>query len=159
MSIHPSRHGVFDYLAFAFIAAVLISGFFFPLVGLVVPIMMLVAVVMNAVKPRWFCGSLCPRARLLSRGVGGLRVGRLPRPTPGFLRDGNIRRALCGIMMFTVIFSVSRHWGFPNAIGVFFWGLCLVTLALAVALGLFFKPRSWCAVCPLGTLQDTLRGR
>jgi polyferredoxin len=40
-----------------------------------------------------------------------------------------------------------------------FWVLCAASLSAGLLMGFFFKPRSWCAICPMGTLQDTISRR
>jgi polyferredoxin len=45
-----------------------------------------------------------------------------------------------------------RHWGYV------FWEMCLVTTAVALIGGLLFRPRAWCVICPMGTMQNLLGG-
>jgi len=45
------------------------------------------------------------------------------------------------------------HWGSV------FWLMCLVTTAIALVLAVIYRPRAWCAICPVGTLQGILGGR
>ncbi|TFG84862.1 MAG: 4Fe-4S binding protein [Spirochaetales bacterium] len=42
------------------------------------------------------------------------------------------------------------------AIGRVFWAIYLVAVGISAVAGLVYKPRAWCAFCPMGTLQDTL---
>jgi uncharacterized membrane protein HdeD (DUF308 family) len=62
----------------------------------------------------------------------------------------------CGLLMITSIGQMVRYWRNWEALGWFFWGVCVGTLTVAVAVGLLYKPRAWCAACPVGTLQHTL---
>jgi len=41
-------------------------------------------------------------------------------------------------------------------IGAIFVSICLITTIIAIILALIFKPRSWCAICPMGTLQEQI---
>ncbi|MBF0385705.1 MAG: 4Fe-4S binding protein [Candidatus Omnitrophica bacterium] len=46
--------------------------------------------------------------------------------------------------------------GALKAIGAVFVTMCLITTVLAIFLGLATRHRAWCAICPMGTLQDHL---
>jgi len=39
-----------------------------------------------------------------------------------------------------------------------FWEMCLITTLIGLPLALLFRPRAWCALCPIGTLQMALGG-
>ena len=141
-----------EILSVIFVSAVAAGGFFVPVLGFAVALLLLIALAMNLFKRRSFCSSVCPRGAAL--GFVFSRVSRR-RPLPAFLRTDGMRKALCGFMMFCVVGSTFRLRGDLGALGGFFWGLCLISLSGGVALGALFKPRAWCAVCPMGTLQDT----
>ncbi|WP_298975694.1 4Fe-4S binding protein [uncultured Thermosynechococcus sp.] len=42
------------------------------------------------------------------------------------------------------------------AVGGLFVNLCVVTSIVAILLGVIFNQRAWCAICPMGTLQESL---
>lgn len=63
------------------------------------------------------------------------------------------------MLAFCSIAQLSRLLPDFRALGAFFWAICLVTLAASVAMALSYKPRAWCAVCPVGALQDALTRR
>jgi polyferredoxin len=44
------------------------------------------------------------------------------------------------------------HWG------LHFWQMCLLTTAVAMILGVRYRPRSWCAICPVGTVGNATGG-
>ena len=147
-------NGAYRWLAIAFILAVSIGGYFFPVVGLAVPGLMILALVMNARDRRSFCSSACPNGRTLSFVMPRISGGRsLPR----FLADKGIRRMLCGFMLFCMINLLVRYGrGGPPAVGRLFWAIYLLAMGISVVAGMLFKPRAWCAFCPMGTLQDTV---
>ncbi|MCE1196007.1 4Fe-4S binding protein, partial [bacterium] len=78
------------------------------------------------------------------------------RALPAFALASNFRKLLCGAMMFCVVGSLIRTGGDVGRIGAVFWTLCAISLSGGLLLGIFYKPRAWCAVCPMGTLQDTI---
>jgi polyferredoxin len=153
ISIRSFYRGPWRYLSLLFIFAIAAGGWFYPPAGLAVPLLIVTALVTNLFSRRYFCSSLCPNGRALS--VSLTRFSR--RATlPGVLRSVQARRALCGFMLFCVVNLLARSGGAPGQIARVFWFIYLISIGVSTVMGLFFKPRSWCAVCPVGTLQDTL---
>lgn len=139
-----------------FVFFVAISGIFIPEIGLVLAGLMVAAIVMTLIKPRSFCSKVCPRGKALGFVMrGASRRKALPR----FMLSVQFRRLLCGAMMFCVIGSLVRTGGEIRAVGRVFWTLCAISLSAGLVMGYFFKPRAWCAICPMGTLQDTISRR
>lgn len=148
-------NGPLRVLAIAFIAAVTIGGYFYPVIGLAVPGLMALAIVLNLRSRRLFCSSACPNGRALSIAM---RPVSRDRRLPPLLAKPGIRRALCGFMLFCVVNLLVRSGGGIAAVGRVFWGIYLLSIGISVAVGVAYKPRAWCAFCPMGTLQDTLAG-
>jgi hypothetical protein len=139
-----------------FVFIVAIGGIFIPEIGLVLAALMAAAIVMTLRKPRSFCSKVCPRGKALGFIMrGNTRRKALPR----FMLSIQFRRLLCGAMMFCVIGSLVRTGGEIRGVGTVFWALCAISLSTGLVMGYFFKPRSWCAICPMGTLQDTISRR
>lgn len=66
---------------------------------------------------------------------------------------------LCGFLMFSVVSLLARYGkGGVPAVGRIFWAVYVLATGLGFVVGSVFKPRSWCAFCPMGTLQDTVAG-
>ncbi len=150
------RNGAFEMAASVFVFVIAVGGIFVPELGLALAGLMAAAIAMTLRKPRSFCSTLCPRGKALGyimRGNGRRRA------LPKFLLSIRFRRLLCGSMMFCVIGSLARTGGALPRIGLVFWLLCVLSLSAGLILGFFFKPRSWCAICPMGTLQDTISRR
>jgi len=147
-------NGPWRLLSMLTVAGIAIGGYFIPELGLLVIGLMAVALATNARRSRSFCSGICPNGRALSAGMGNLSR-RLP--LPAFLASKGTRRALCGFMMFCVIGLLSRTNGGLSQIGRVFWSIYLASIGISLVSGLVFKPRSWCAYCPMGTLQDTLK--
>lgn len=134
--------------------AIAVGGYFVPAIGLTVPGMMLLALVLNAGKRRHFCSHVCPNGRTYSETLPGFSRNR---SMPRLLADPGLRKILCAFMVFCVIALLSRSGGGLATIGRVFWGMYLMATGLGFALGAAYKPRSWCVVCPMGTIQDTVR--
>ena len=135
---------------------VLVAGLFVPEVGLAVPLILMVAVAGSFRKRRWFCSTVCPRAALLD-----LAASRIPRrkPLPITLRKPSLRTLLCVFLLFCSIGQIFRFRQDFSALGSFFWAVCAVTALVSLAMGYLWKPRAWCAVCPVGALQDSIAAR
>jgi polyferredoxin len=156
-----------DALALAFVLSVTIGGWFFPVAGLALAVLMAAAVALSlkarfgSARRRAFCNGVCPRGRALGFALRPISRGRT---MPKAFSELSFRRGLCGFMMFCVLGSLVRALpgleGLPAfaAAGRIFWGLCLISLAGGLALGILYRPRAWCVVCPMGTLQDTITG-
>lgn len=142
--------------ATVFVLVVAVGGLFVPEIGLVLAALMVTAVVMTLIKPRSFCSKVCPRGKAL-----GFIMGKHPKrkSLPSFVLSAKFRRLLCGSTMFCVIGNLVRTGGTIHNVGIVFWGLCVLSLSAGLAMGFFFKPRAWCAICPMGTLQDTISRR
>jgi polyferredoxin len=146
-----SRNGAVA-LSFSIVAIIAVGGFFYPLLGLAVPALMVVALVMNFRARRSFCAKVCPNGTSLAALKPVSRNKRIPHT----LGSPQFRRMLCGAMMFCMIGLFVR--GYPDypVIGKAFWFIYLIALSAGVIFGLVYKPRAWCAICPMGTLQDTV---
>ena len=157
-SLRPSRT-LINVISALFVLGVAVGGFFAREFGLALAAEMIIAIVLaiSSPKPRAFCSGLCPRGRALGFG---LRPISLDKTLPRMFSSRAFRRFLCGTSMFLVfmsLFQVAPGVGIAEWAGMVFWTLCLITLSLGIVLGLVFKPRTWCAGCPLGTLQDKIR--
>jgi len=54
------------------------------------------------------------------------------------------------------MFNVFSYWGtttFIDKLGYIFVVNYLVTTLVGIALSLFITPRSWCSICPMGSIQ------
>ena len=137
-------------------AAVIVVGTLYPVAGLAVPALVLLAAASSLFKKRWFCSRACPRGEFLSRTLG--RVSRR-KPLPRVLRTPGVRTFLFGFLILCSVGQTLRLRADMAALGGFFWLVCVSTLALSLVMGLVWKPRAWCAVCPVGALQDNVFAR
>lgn len=156
MLLKPSFYrGAWTWISAAFVAALAGAGFFFPVAGLAVPVLMLIALASNSFARRSFCAGFCPNGRSLSAVFQ--RFSRNKALDAGF-RSPIFRKMLCGFMLFCVVNLLSRTGGSISLVGRAFWLMYLASTGFSAVMAVFYKPRAWCAVCPMGTLQDTVRG-
>ena len=133
-------------------------GYWYPVLGYTVPIVMLAGVIGGVFKGRYVCGNLCPRGSFLDRVIAPIGAAR---HIPGFLRRGGLRWAvLVALMGFMAYRVFQQPAGEPlwRHLGRVFWLMCVVTTAIAVVLGVLIHPRTWCSFCPIGTIQSALGG-
>jgi len=155
MNITSFYKGPWKPLSVLFIASVAVGGYFVPLIGLAVPVLIVAALATNLGTKRYFCGNLCPNGRFFSAAFKG---ASLRRKLPRSLYSPELRRVLCGFMLFCVINLLVRSGGGLEPVARVFWAIYVFAVGIGVLMGLVFKPRAWCAVCPMGTLQDNLSG-
>ncbi len=96
------------------------------------------------------CSKYCPRGSMLGRFLGLISFDY---PLPHFLKTKTAKNILLLLMM--LMFGISLYHAFhtPNvvkAIGLGIFRLMMASLALGIIMGIVFKPRSWCQVCPMG---------
>jgi polyferredoxin len=131
----------------------LLLGWRFPVLGFVVPVSMVAGIVGGLMRGRYVCGNFCPRGSFLDtffRPFGG------SRPIPALLFSRFLRWSILVLLMGFMVVRLAQEPGNPLHWGEVFWTMCLVTSLAAFVLGARYQPRSWCALCPVGTMASTL---
>ncbi|RKD27202.1 4Fe-4S binding domain-containing protein [Caminicella sporogenes DSM 14501] len=93
------------------------------------------------------CSHYCPRGSLLGNF---LKYISLDYNLPKSIRSKTAKNILLTLMM--VVFSISLFKAGFNVkrIGLAVFRFMAVSSIISVIMGIFFKPRSWCQVCPMG---------
>lgn len=103
----------------------------------------------HAIKGRGkvHCSHYCPRGSLLGNFLKNIS---LQNNLPKNLKGKTVKNLLLILMM--TMFSISLIHAGPNFSRIAFavFRLMMVSLALGVVMGVVFRPRSWCQVCPMG---------
>ncbi|SKC84961.1 4Fe-4S binding protein [Maledivibacter halophilus] len=103
----------------------------------------------HAIKGRGkiHCSHYCPRGSLLGNFLKNVS---LQNNLPKNLRGKTVKNILLILMM--TMFSISLIHAGPsfNRIAFAVFRLMMASLALGVIMGVIFKPRTWCQVCPMG---------
>lgn len=129
----------------------LIAGWFYPLIGYFIPVCMLLGIGIAAFRGRSWCNWLCPRGSFLDAFLKKIsRQKNIPR----FFRSTPLRLGVITLLMSVLTVQIIRLWPDPWAIGGFFIILLTVTTAVAAVLGGIFQQRSWCYLCPIGTMSS-----
>jgi len=138
------------FLGVAFLV-ILAAGWLYPLIGFFIPVCMLLGIGLAAFQGRKWCDWLCPRGSfedaLLAQISPQHRIPQVLRSTP-------MRLGVMAFLMGILTFQIIRLWPDPWAIGGSFVLLLSITTAVGVVLGVIFHPRTWCYLCPIGTMSN-----
>ncbi len=130
-------------------------GWKYPLLGFVVPVAMLSGMLGGIFRGRYVCGNLCPRGSFFDTFFAKLGP---TRPIPEKLLNMKLRFVvLIGLMGF-MTYRLAQNPGNIEHWGLVFWQMCLITTLAAMILGVMYRPRTWCAVCPVGTIGNAAGG-
>jgi len=136
-----------------FLPLIVIGGLFNPVLGYLVLAMMFFFLTLSFFKGRFWCWNLCPRGAFLDILLS--KISR-NRPIPRVFTRAWFRWLVVLVFTGVVTFRIIRTGGDIIAIGAVFVIMCLVTTIISIILGVFMKHRSWCMICPMGTLQDKI---
>lgn len=137
------------------VIVVIAFGWRYPLLGFSVPIVMLTGIIGSLVNGRYVCGHLCPRGGFYDRMVSTISPGK---PIPQWIRSVALRWTLVVMLMGFMIYQIAREPGNIYHWGHVFWIMCTFTTAIGVVMALLIHQRSWCMVCPIGTMQNAIGG-
>lgn len=134
---------------------IVIGGLFFPILGYLVVGMMAFFLTLSFFRGRYWCWNLCPRGAFLDIVVSKFS---LYRPLPKIFTGKGLRWFLMIFVIFAsfLVFRIIQKGGSLVMVGAIFVSICLVTTIVSIILGVTTKPRSWCAICPMGALQGKI---
>lgn len=130
-------------------------GWKYPLLGFAVPVAMVAGIAGSFVNGRYVCGNLCPRGSFYDTFfaiVGG------NRQIPDRFRSFRLRWAILALLMGFMVYRLSQDPANLNHWGTVFWQMCALTTAAGIVLGFVHRARTWCAICPVGTLSAAIGG-
>ena len=132
---------------------IVIGGLFYPLLGYLVVAMMAVLLTLSFFKKRYWCWHLCPRGAFLD--IVMAKASR-ERPNPRVFSRQWFRWLVFIVFILFLILRILRTGGNIIAVGAVFVGMCLITTVISIILAVTTRHRSWCSICPMGTLQDKI---
>jgi ferredoxin-type protein NapH len=135
---------------------VIIGGLWYPKLGYVVLAVFLILLAIAPFKGRWFCGNLCPRGSFHDYWIGRLS---LKKQIPPILRSFYVRIPVLAALMGFMVLRIVQTPKTADKIGMVFVSMCILTTVLSTSFGIFVNPRTWCTVCPMGTMQRFLGGK
>lgn len=129
---------------------VVVGGYFCPRLGFIVLGLITLFMVLASQRGRFYCGWLCPMGAFHERI---LSLVSLKRPIPSFFKSSWFRWLLFVAMMSLMTIRLVNAGGDIHATGSVFRFMWIVSTSIAIGLGFYFKPRIWCAICPMGSMQ------
>lgn len=139
-----------QWLLAPLVPIVIIGGWFWPYLGFIAIAMMALMLVVAVFRGRYYCGWFCAMGAFHERILA--LVSRKRKMLPLF-KAAWFRWLLFVMMMGLLVLRLILSEGRPAEVGAVFVMMWTISTGFAIALGLFWKPRSWCAVCPMATFQ------
>ena len=128
-----------------------IVGLFFPSIGVAAIACMLAPVLVSFFKGRLWCGNFCPRG-----SFNDVLLAKISKKynSPTFLKKQWFRFLFLGVLMGMFAIQLINAWGSLEAVGAVFVRMIIITTLLTVILGTIFNQRTWCTICPMGTMAS-----
>ena len=93
------------------------------------------------------CSHYCPRGSIFGKFLPHISLNK---PLPEWMRTKIFKNFILIIMIVFFSFSMYHSSGDIKKISFGIFRLMLVSTVIGTLLGVFFKPRAWCQVCPMG---------
>lgn len=97
------------------------------------------------------CQKYCPRGSFLGKFMGYVSLNHT---LPSWLRTKKAKNILLAIMLtvFSTVFTyaILAHGFHFVVIAKVIYRFMFMSFMVGIVMGVFFKPRSWCQVCPMG---------
>lgn len=132
---------------------VIVGGYFWPHLGYVAVAMMLLMFILTLFRGRFYCGWICAMGAFHERILS--LVSRKKKMLPVFKAKW-FRWLLFAMMMGLLTMRLIAAEGDPAEIGAAFVMMWTLSTGLAIFIGFIWKPRSWCAICPMATFQGVI---
>lgn len=100
-------------------------------------------------RGRFWCGNLCPRGTFYDNLVIKISKGKT---IPNLFKTNIFRGLMVGFLITMFTIGIIQNWGNLYGIGMVFYRIIVITTIIGVLLSLFFNHRTWCQICPMGTL-------
>lgn len=93
------------------------------------------------------CIKHCPRGSFLGRFLNRISLNR---SLPNFMKSRIFKNTLLLIMASVLSFALYHTQGDLLKLSHAFYRFMGISFIVGITLGILFKPRSWCVVCPMG---------
>lgn len=133
---------------------VLLTGWNFHFLGWIVPAAMVLGVLGALIfGNRFICGYVCPRGAFLDSYVSKIAK---KNAAPSFMH-GNVLKAGVLVLLFGFFFFNIYKMQDYSLLPFLFWKMCFITTLIGLGLAFFINERSWCMICPIGSLGGWLK--
>lgn len=148
----PGRR-VLQWTMAPLVPLVIVAGYFWPYLGYIAIGFMALLFALVRFRGRYYCGWICPLGAFYDRVLAP--VSR-KRPMLPLFKQAWFKWLVFGLMLGLLTARLFMSGGDPEIVGATFVMMWTISTGFAVALGLVWKPRSWCSFCPMGTMQGLL---
>ncbi len=93
------------------------------------------------------CSKYCPRGSFLGKFLENISLNK---NLPSSFRTKGVKNILLLLMIAMLSFSIYHSDGNIYKIGFSLFRFMLSSFIVGIIMGIFFKPRSWCQICPMG---------
>jgi len=150
------KRRILQWALFPIMVITILFGYWFPILGFTVPIVMIIGIAGGFFNGRYVCGNLCPRGSFFDRPMWF--ISRKDGKVPEYMKSMTFRWSLFAVLMTFMVYRISLNPTDINHLGRTFWMMCTITSALGIVLALVYHPRTWCSICPVGTFGNAIGG-
>lgn len=105
-------------------------------------------------KGKIHCAKYCPRGSFFQKFLSQIS---LRNNLPAKIKTDTFRYALI-ILMLTLMFVSLYQAGMDiKKISFTIFRFMLVSTIVGIFMGIIYKPRSWCTICPMGTITGKIK--
>jgi polyferredoxin len=140
-----------QYILGSIFVILLVAGWYLPIIGYFIPLCMVAGVGMAMTRGRQWCNWYCPRGSFADTFLTFISPGK---KIPTVLRTTSFRLGVLAFLMLMLAIQITRLWPDWLAIGGFFIVLLTVTTVVGIILSIIYHQRSWCSICPIGSLSS-----
>lgn len=97
-------------------------------------------------KGKIHCSHYCPRGSIFGKFLPEISMDR---KLPDFMRTKWFKNLLLGLMLTMLTIAMIHAHGEPRKIAFALFRFMSASFIVGIIMGIFFKPRSWCQVCPM----------
>ena len=134
---------------------VIALGFFIPWLGFSIFVCMIAGLGISIKQSRKWCDWFCPRGSFLDIFIEPISP---QKKLPAWFYSYKFRIAFIACLFGFLGFNIYLAWPSFSAIGFAFVKTLMITTVISIVLGVFFRARAWCVLCPVGTFSGMIGG-
>ena len=135
---------------------VVIGGYFWPYLGDIAMAMLVFMFILALFRGRYYCGWFCAMGAFFERVLSVVSSKRKMLP---LFKESWFKWLVFALMMGLLVSRLILAGGDPRKIGAAFVMMWTISIGMGIGLGLVWKPRSWCSICPMALLQGLIAPR
>ncbi len=153
---HAKRRRAKQILMAVLFLAILAGGWRWHLLGYFIPLCMVIGIAVGFGRGRAWCDWACPRGSFYDTIV---KSASPQKKIPPFIKRMPFRIGILSVLMSIMTVMLVQRWPDLDRMGKAFVTLLTTTTALGVILALIFHQRTWCYICPIGTIVNLIGTR